>query len=106
MIGTPEIEFVMPLSSSFRFSFLFFPCCIFNAPPPSDTVRKQKLSLEDLFSPALSQFKKYLCSGNLKFNNLGIFQGLKMRILVEKNPSNFSLAKFHSKYFGLLWVNV
>jgi len=20
------------------------------------------------------------------------------------NPSNFSLAKFHSKYFGLLWV--
>jgi len=25
---------------------------------------------------------------------------------MEKNPSNFSLAKFHSKHFGLLWVNL
>jgi len=24
---------------------------------------------------------------------------------MEKNPWNFSLAKLHSKYFGLLWVN-
>jgi len=34
----------------------------------------------------LSQFKKYHPSGNLKFNNLGIFQSLKLRILVGKIP--------------------
>jgi len=51
----------------------------------------------------LSQFKKYLPSGDLKFNNLGILRSLKLRIFVEKNPSNFSQAKFHSKYFGMLW---
>jgi len=40
--------------------------------------------LKDLFSSVLSQFKKYHPSGNLKSNNLGIFQSLKLRILVEK----------------------
>jgi len=30
--------------------------------------------LEDLFNSVLLQFKKYHSSGNLKFNNLGIFQ--------------------------------
>jgi len=32
----------------------------------------------------LSQVKKYHTSGNLKFNNLGIFQSLKLRILILK----------------------
>jgi len=32
----------------------------------------------------LSQFKKYHTSGNLKFNNLGIFQSLKLRTLMGK----------------------
>jgi len=32
----------------------------------------------------MSQFKKYHPSGNLKFNNLGFFQSLKLRILMEK----------------------
>jgi len=32
----------------------------------------------------LSQFKKYHPSGNLEFNNLGIFQSLKLHILMEK----------------------
>jgi len=32
----------------------------------------------------LSQFKNYRPSGNLKFNNLGISQSLKLRILIEK----------------------
>jgi len=59
---------------------------------------------EDLFSSVLSQFKKYHPSRNLKFDNLGHFESLKLRILVGKNPSNFFKAKFHSKYFGLLWV--
>jgi len=45
---------------------------------------------EDLFSSVLSQFKKYQPSGNLKFYNLGILKSLKLHILVEKNPSNFS----------------
>jgi len=47
-----------------------------------------EITLEDLFSLVLSQFKKYHSSGNLKFNNIGIFQSLKMRILRGKNPSN------------------
>jgi len=38
--------------------------------------------LEDRFSSSLSQFKKYHPSGNPKFNNLGIFQSLKLRFFV------------------------
>jgi len=57
---------------------------IINPLPPSDAVRKQKNILEDLFSSELSQLKKYHPSGNLKFNNLGISQSLKLLILVEK----------------------
>jgi len=51
---------------------------------------RKKNILEDLLSSVLSQFKKYHLSGNLKFNNLGIFQSLKFRILMGKNPSTFS----------------
>jgi len=40
--------------------------------------------LEDIFSSVLSQFREYHPSGNLKFYNLGIFQSLKLRILVKK----------------------
>jgi len=59
--------------------------------PPSDAVRQQKeIILEDLFSSVFSQFKKYPPFGNLKFNCLGIFQSLKLRILLEKNPFHFS----------------
>jgi len=50
----------------------------------------EKNILEELFSSVLSQFKIYNPSRNLKFNTLGIFQILKLRILAEKNPSNFS----------------
>jgi len=46
----------------------------------------EKFILEDLFSSVLSQFKKYHPSENLKFNNLGIFQSLKLHILAEKIP--------------------
>jgi len=59
--------------------------------PPSDAVRKRRKNIiEDLFSSVFSQFKKYPPSGNLKFNNSGIFQSFKFRILIKKNPSNFS----------------
>jgi len=53
----------------------------FNPLTPSDAVRSetQKLILENLFSPELSQFKKRHYSGNVKFYNLGIFQRLKLR---------------------------
>jgi len=76
----------------------------FNPLPPSDAVQQQKKNiLEDLFSSVLSQFKKYPSSGNLKFNYLGNFQSLKLRILMKKS-FHFSYAEFRSKYFGLLWV--
>jgi len=45
---------------------------------------RSEIVLEDLFSSALSHFKKYHASGNLQFNNLGIFQSLKLRVFVEK----------------------
>jgi len=46
---------------------------------------RKKNILEDLFSSLLSQFKKYHPSGNLKFINLGIFQSLNLRTLLEKS---------------------
>jgi len=57
-----------------------------NPLPPSDAVREQKKNiLEDLLSSVLIQFKKYYPSGNLKFNNLGIFQSLNLRNLKGKS---------------------
>jgi len=53
-----------------------------NPLPPSDAVRKQKKNSWDLFNSILSLLKKYHPSGSLKFNNFGIFQSLKLRILV------------------------
>jgi len=46
---------------------------------PAMPFETEKNILEDLFSSAFSQFKKYRPSGNLKFDNLGIFQSLKLR---------------------------
>jgi len=43
----------------------------------------RKNILDDLSSSVLSQFKQYHPSGNLKFDNLDIFQSLKFRILME-----------------------
>jgi len=40
--------------------------------------------LQDLSSSVLSHCEKYHPSGNLKFNYLGIFQSLKLHILLEK----------------------
>jgi len=58
--------------------------CI-NPLPPSNAVQKQKKNiLEDLFSLVSSKFKKYHPPGNLKFNFLGIFQSLRLRISMEK----------------------
>jgi len=48
----------------------------------------ENIILENLFSKVLSLFKKYHSSGNVEFNNLGIFQSLKLRNFVERNPSN------------------
>jgi len=44
----------------------------------------RKFYFEGSFSSVLSQFKKYHPPGNLKFNYLAIFQGLKLRISMEK----------------------
>jgi len=65
---------------------------------------KKKDILEDLFRSVLSQFEKYHPPWNLKVHYFGIFQSLKLLISMLKNPFNFSQAKFHTKYFGLLRV--
>jgi len=66
----------MPLSAAERL-------VAFNPLPPSGAVRKQKKNiLENLFSSVLLHFKKYQPSGNLKFNNSGIFQSSKLRNLM------------------------
>jgi len=61
---------------------------------PTTTQRRRsairKSILEDLSSSVLYQYEKYRPSGNLKFNNLGIFKSLKLLILMEKNRFNFS----------------
>jgi len=44
----------------------------------------EEFILVNLFSSVLSQLKKYHPSGNLKLNNLGIFQSLKVRISMQK----------------------
>jgi len=67
-----------------RLSLLVFRINTVNPQPPSDAVRKQTFILEDLFSSVSSQFKKYHPFGNLKLNNLGIFQSLKFRIRMGK----------------------
>jgi len=54
----------------------------------------------------LSRFKKYHSSENLNFIYLGIFQNFKLRILMEKNPSKISQAKFYFKHFELLWAKL
>jgi len=43
-------------------------------------LRNRKNILEHLSSSVLSQIKQYHPSGNLKFNNLGIFKSLKLGI--------------------------
>jgi len=45
---------------------------------------RKKNILESFFSLVLSQLKKYHPSGNLKFNNLDIFQSLRIPILMGK----------------------
>jgi len=55
--------------------------------------------LEDLFSSVLSQLKKYHHSGNLKFNNLGIFQSFKLSNLMEK-PFEFLLSLISLQILG------
>jgi len=90
----------------FCFFFFFFNWCtliffLFSIPRSST----DKFILEDLLSSVLSQFKEYNPSGSLKFNYLGIFQSLKLRMFMKKkNPFNSSEAEFHSRYFGPLWV--
>jgi len=44
------------------------------------------------FQFSIATIQKISLPGNLKFNYLGIFQSLKLRISMEKNPFNFSSA--------------
>jgi len=61
------------------------PLTTFNPLPPSDAVRQQKKLFYRIFSVQYCRnLKKYHPSGNLKFHKLGIFQSLRLRILMEK----------------------
>jgi len=65
---------------------LHFALFDFNPQPLSDAVRKQKKLYFRIFSVQYCHnLNKYRPSGNLKFNNLDIFQSLKLRILREKS---------------------
>jgi len=44
----------------------------------------RKICFRGYFQFSIAQFKKYHPPGNLKFNNLGIFQSWKLQFLVEK----------------------
>jgi len=79
----------------------------FNPLPPSDAVRQHKKNniSEDLFSSVLSQFKKYLSSGNLKFNYFRIFQSLKLRIFVGKIISIYLKLNFTPNTLGCFGLN-
>jgi len=60
-----------------------------------------------LFGSLLSQFEIYQPSGNLKLNNLGIFQSLKFRILMEKILLISLKLNFSSNSLGccgLIWM--
>jgi len=48
----------------------------------------------------LSQFEKYHPSGNLKLNNLGTFQVLKLRNLIEKILQIYRTLNFPSNTLG------
>jgi len=65
----------------------------------------EKFILEDLFSLVMSQFKKYRPPGNLKFNYLGIFQSLKLRILMGKFLSISLKLNFTPNTLGCYGLN-
>jgi len=67
---------------------------------------RKKNILENLFISVLSHFKKYHPSGNMKFNNLGIFSKLKTSYFNGKKSSIFFLSKFYYEHFKLLLVNL
>jgi len=54
----------------------------------------RKVYFRGSFCSLLSKFKKNHPSGNLKFNNSGIFQSLKFRIFMEKIPRIYLELKF------------
>jgi len=66
----------------------------------------RKIYFEDFFSSVLSQLKMYHSSVNLKFNYLGIFQSLKLRILMGKVLSISLKLNFTPNTlgcYGLIW---
>ena len=60
----------------------------------------RKFYFRGFFSSVLLQFEKYNPSGNLKINYLGIFQSLKLRILMEKILSISLQLNFTSNTLG------
>jgi len=50
----------------------------------------RKINFRRAFQFGMATILKISPAGNLKFNYLGILKSLKLRILMEKNPFNFS----------------
>jgi len=72
---------------------------------PSDAVWKHKKHILRV-SSVLSQYKKYHPSRNLKINNWGIFQSLKLRTIVGQIPLISLKPNFTPNtlgHFGLMW---
>jgi len=64
----------------------------------------RKINLNDLFRSVLSQFEKYQPSGNLVFNNLGIFQSLKLRTLMGEILRISLKLNFTPNTLGCYWL--
>jgi len=56
--------------------------------------------LEDLSGSVLFQFKEYHPSRNVEYNDSGIFQSLKLRIIVEKILPNSLKLNFTPNTLG------
>ena len=74
---------------------------------PTNAVRKQKKKyLRRFFQFNTITILKYHASENLKFNNLHIFQSLKLRILMEKILSISLNLNFTSDTLGGYGLNL
>jgi len=76
-----------------------------NPLPPGDS-ETDKFILENCFSSVLPKYQKYHHSGNPKFNNLVIFQSLKLRNRMGKILSlKLNFTPNNLGYYGLSNLN-
>jgi len=83
--STANVNFQKKKSLEFTVGILIFSEQLTLFRPAMTIGKRKKNTLGDLFSSVLLQSKKYHPSRNLKSNNLGIFQSLKLRNLMGKS---------------------